>query len=422
MNKQKLTMIELFSGIGSQIRGIESTNLWDCTCVNTAGTDKDAVLSYATIHCGLTKQLVNKYKQYPSKKEMAKQLTEINLGYRHENNKSYDWYKLVKSKRNDLRKYWLATKLTKNLGDISRIQSLPYADLWTISFCCQDISVAGKMKGLKPDSKTRSSLLWENIRLLKRAKDDNTLPKFLMFENVKNLVSKKFINDFDNLLDVLNELGFNSYWDILNAKDCGVPQNRERVFVICIRKDIDKHTYTFPKPFNNGMRLKDVLDNKVDKKYYLSLHTEDRVCLTETNSKNVIGTNSSFHAIRKLTPTECWKLQGFKPEDCEKARNAGISNSNLYKQAGNSIVTNCVELLFEHLYKAQIDNTYICTDELITDNSFSNAKLILAGTLCGGKWDKNLECNRRVYSIEGIAPTITTCGGGNTEPKIMINN
>lgn len=177
---------------------------------------------------------------------------------------------LQEKKSNDIEKYWLACKLSNNLGDISKIEKLPYADLWTCSFPCTDISLAGKMKGLSPSDSTRSSLLWENIRLLKTAKDDGTLPKYIMFENVKNLVGKKFINDFNNLLSVLDELGFNSYWKVLNAKNCGVPQNRERVFVISIRKDIDNGAFVFPKPFDTGIRLKDILDENVDEKYYLS--------------------------------------------------------------------------------------------------------------------------------------------------------
>ena len=323
--------------------------------------------------------------------------------------------------------------------------------MWTISFCCQDISVAGKMRGLKPDSGTRSSLLWENIRLLKKAKDDGTLPKYLMFENVKNLVSKKFIDDFNNLLEVLDELGFNSYWKVLNAKDCGVPQNRERVFVISIRKDIDNGTYDFPKPFDTGIRLKDVLDKNVDEKYYLSKDIQERFHITDSTftknivdttkpdfrtigqrdlvyqqdsimgalvatdykqPKQIVETNSCIQVgdlnhynydemnrvyskegcsptlntmqggdrqprvleqneagvvenfrVRKLTPCECMKLMGFTEEDCANAKNIGIADSQLYKQSGNGIVTNCVELLAEHLYKAQYDNTYKCTDE-----------------------------------------------------------
>ena len=307
------------------------------------------------------------------------------------------------------------------------------------------------MRGLKPDSGTRSSLLWENIRLLKKAKDDGTLPKYLMFENVKNLVSKKFIDDFNNLLEVLDELGFNSYWKVLNAKDCGIPQNRERVFVISVRKDIDNGTYDFPKPFDTGIRLKDVLDKEVDEKYYLSKDIQERFHITDsTFTKNIVGTtkpdfrtigqcdlvyqqdsimdalvatdykqpkqivetNSCIQVgdlnhynydemnrvyskegcsptlntmqggdrqprvleqneagvvenfrVRKLTPCECMKLMGFTEEDCANAKNIGIADSQLYKQSGNGIVTNCVELLAEHLYKAQYDNTYKCTDE-----------------------------------------------------------
>ena len=544
MNKEKLTMNVLFSGIGCQERGFENSNLFDVEVVNTSEINKEAVLSYAAIHCGMTQEMVDTYTEYPSREEMVRQLKEINLGYEPEKNKYYDWDKLAKRKTNDIEKYWLASKLTHNLGDINKIEFLSYADLWTISFCCQDISVAGKMRGLKPDSGTRSSLLWENIRLLKRAKDDGTLPKYLMFENVKNLVSKKFIDDFNNLLEVLDELGFNSYWKVLNAKDCGVPQNRERVFVISIRKDIDTRKFEFPKPFDTGIRLKDVLDKEVDEKYYLSKDIQERFHITDsTFTKNIVDTTkpdfrtigqrdlvyqqdsimgalvatdykqpkqiveqipmdkslkntrygidysncitaredcgSSPHyaqqgtavleltnnciqvgdlnhynydemnrvyskegcsptlntmqggdrqprvlepiatvteatkkgyaeiyegdsvnleqpnsktrrgrvgkqvaqtlttscnqgiveptvqnfRVRKLTPNECWKLMGLTEEDCANAKNIGVADSQLYKQAGNGIVTNCVELLAEHLYKAQYDNTYKCTDE-----------------------------------------------------------
>lgn len=544
MNKEKLTMNVLFSGIGCQERGFENSNLFDVEVVNTSEINKEAVLSYAAIHCGLTQEMINTYAEYPSREEMVRQLKEINLGYEPEKNKCYDWDKLARRKTNDIEKYWLACKLTHNLGDINKIEFLSYADLWTISFCCQDISVAGKMRGLKPDSGTRSSLLWENIRLLKRAKDDGTLPKYLMFENVKNLVSKKFIDDFNNLLEVLDELGFNSYWKVLNAKDCGIPQNRERVFVISIRKDIDNGAYDFPKSFDTGIRLKDVLDKEVDEKYYLSKDIQERFHITDsTFTKNIVGTTkpdfrtigqrdlvyqqdsimgalvatdykqpkqiieqipmdkslkntrygidysncitaredcgSSPHyaqqgtavleltnnciqvgnlnhynydemnrvyskegcsstlrtmqggdrqprvlepiatvteatkkgyaeiyegdsvnleqpnsktrrgrvgkqvaqtlttscnqgiveptvqnfRVRKLTPNECWKLMGLSEEDCANAKNIGVADSQLYRQAGNGIVTNCVELLAEHLYKAQYNNTYKCTDE-----------------------------------------------------------
>ena len=259
----------MFSGIGCQERGFRDSGLFDIEVLNTSDINKESVLSYAAIHCGMTNEMVDTYKDYPSREEMAQYLTDINLGYEPEKHKYFDWFKLVKKKKKDLEKYWLACKLTHNLGDITKIEDLPYADFWTVSFPCQSISVAGKMKGLKPDSGTRSSLLWDNIRLLSKAKENNKLPQYIMFENVKNLVSKKFIGDFNDLLDVLDELGFNSYWSVINGKDCGIPQSRERVFVISIRKDIDSGKYTFPEPFDTGIRLKDVLEDQVDEKYYL---------------------------------------------------------------------------------------------------------------------------------------------------------
>ena len=520
MKKIKLTANILFSGIGCQERGIEDSDLFDLKVLNTSEINKEAVVSYAAIHCGLTNEMVENYDKYPSREEMAQHLSDINLGFnpdkKDESKRKFDWFKLVKKKNKELEKYWLACKLTNNLGDISNIKELPYADFWTCSFPCQSISVAGKMKGLDPDSGTRSSLLWENVRLLKISKDNNTLPKYVMFENVKNLVSKKFIDSFNDLIDILNELGFNTYWKVINAKDCGIPQNRERVFAISIRKDIDNKKIDFPKPFDLGIRLKDILEDEVDEKYYLSeqaskklkvfdkikgsdikvaaslnpdKNVQDRVrvlstdgisqglratdykdpvkimigidksnndtkiveyanCITSREDRGVLNRKSECTAvleisenkeerlfniygenkgtgyagnvwnkekispalttmqggnrqpmiiddlyknrpervydknsptlrvncgnlkvceenckIRKLTPRECFKLMGLTFDDCDKAANLGISNTHLYKQAGNGIVTNCVELLAEHLYKAQYDETYVCTDE-----------------------------------------------------------
>ena len=91
-----------------------------------------------------------------------------------------------------------------------------------------------------------------------------------MLENVKNLVGKKFKPQFDEWVAWFDELGYNTYWKVLNAKDYGVPQNRERVFAISIRKDIDDGKFEFPQPFDNGVRLKDVLEDNVDEKYYLT--------------------------------------------------------------------------------------------------------------------------------------------------------
>lgn len=152
-----------------------------------------------------------------------------------------------------------------NLGDICKIERLPKADLWTYSFPCQDVSVAGKLAGINEG--TRSGLLYEVERLLKIANEEGTLPKYLLLENVKNLVSKRFKPDFDKWLDFLSSIGYTNYWKVLNAKDYGIPQNRERVFCVSI---LNFGSYEFPEKKELKLKLRDLLENEVDEKYYLS--------------------------------------------------------------------------------------------------------------------------------------------------------
>lgn len=276
----KLTANILFAGIGCQDYGFKKKGVIKLDVVNTSEIDKDATLTYAAIHHDMSMDMVRDYDAYPSVQEMVDELTAKNIGYNPEKNKPYNWNKHIKNGQEIIKKYWLASHLNKNLGDISRIEALQYADLWTVSFPCQSISCAGKMKGFKPDSGTRSSLLWENIRLLKRAIDDGIPPKFLMFENVKNLVSEKFMPDFQNLLDILSDLGYNTYWDIINGKFCGIPQNRERVFAVSVRKDVDEkrfHPFEFPKPFMCETKLSDLLDKDVPDKYILKSERSEKL-------------------------------------------------------------------------------------------------------------------------------------------------
>lgn len=126
---------------------------------------------------------------------------------------------------------------TRNYGDISKVERLDYADLWTYGFPCQDISLAGQLKGIVK-GETRSGLLYEVQRLLAQAQSDDALPKYLIMENVKNLVSKKFRPDFEGWLGWLDELGYNNYWKVLNAVDYGIPQNRERESSVSVSEKI----------------------------------------------------------------------------------------------------------------------------------------------------------------------------------------
>lgn len=340
---------------------------------------------------------------------------------------------------------------------------------------CQDFSIAGRQAGGNEKSGTRSSLMYETIRIVEKLK-----PKYVIWENVKNLLSKKHKPNFNNYINKLNELGYKSFYQVLNAKDYGVPQNRERVFTISIRNDLNQ-IFEFPPKQELKLKLKDLLESEVDEKYYLS---DEQVKKMVTNSfiqeknrfqtkkycdtilsrdfkapkcvqvgqmygtergsnpqagriydsyglsptldscsggnrqpKIMIGASRGRYCespqiltkkrteygksirkeyeagkikvprnliqkleprtdglsntlttvlkdnycisqedvnfrIRKLTPKECWRLMGFSDEDFEKAEKVN-SNTQLYKQAGNSIVVNVLEAIFRNLFNKQ---------------------------------------------------------------------
>lgn len=157
----------------------------------------------------------------------------------------------------------------RNYGDISKIDwdDVEDFDLFTYSFPCTDISNAGKQGGLSENSGTRSSLLWECRKAIEAKR-----PKYLLMENVKALVSKKFIGEFAIWQNYLSGLGYSNYWQVLNSRDFGVPQNRERVFMVSILGD---EGFVFPKPFPLEKRLKDVLEENVDEKYYIAQEKVD---------------------------------------------------------------------------------------------------------------------------------------------------
>lgn len=158
-----------------------------------------------------------------------------------------------------------------NFGDISKIDwgGVPDFDLFTYSFPCQDISNAGSQRGFSEGSGTRSSLLWECERAIAAKK-----PRYLLMENVKALVQSKFKPDLARWIDLLSGYGYASFWQALNAKDYGVPQNRERVFMVSIlRTDDDPHpAYSFPAPFTLAARVEDCMvpAEEVGESYYVS--------------------------------------------------------------------------------------------------------------------------------------------------------
>lgn len=183
-----------------------------------------------------------------------------------------------------------------NLGDITKVDenSLKPFNMICGGSPCQDFSVAGNQAGSKwkcnncgceynpltvhysmrykcPNcgnsnlDKTRSSLLVEWLRIIRANK-----PKWGIYENVKNIVGNKFKETFDMFINELHEYGYNTYYQVLNSKDFGVPQNRQRLYLIIIKKEFDNNNFKFPKPLNNKRQFIDMLDSKVDEKYYIN--------------------------------------------------------------------------------------------------------------------------------------------------------
>lgn len=288
----------------------------------------------------------------------------------------------------------------RNYGNISKIERLDYADLWTYSFPCQDLSVAGKKNGISEG--TRSGLLLEVERLLEVAVKEKMPPKYLLLENVKNLTGKKFKPDFDRWLNKLSELGYNNYWKVLNAKDYGVPQNRERVFVVSIRKDVDTHGYTFPEPFKLNRRLKDVLETNVDEKYYLKQDLVETFIkrLAKREVSNTIRCGGAGSIDQKHT----WDLVA-EPSIVQNPH--GYNNGGIIK---DNVAPTMTSNGSYHL------NNFVCNEPLIAASRGRNPDNPLSRE-AGLPTEQMLEINQ-----SGCSNTLTTVGKDNlvVEPKINV--
>ena len=414
--KYKITkpirLIELFAGIGSQRKALKNLKA-DATSYRVCEYDKYAIQSYNAIH-----------------------------GTNFKPSSINDW----------------------TAKDLGITEPDKYTYLMTYSFPCQDLSLAGNQKGMARGDNTRSGLLWEVERLLDEC--NGNLPDVLLMENVPQVIGAKNIEHFAEWLAKLDSLGYKSKWELLNAKNYGIPQNRNRCFMVSIKGD---YYYDFPKPMPLKLRLKDMLEDEVNEKYYLivkqiakiaflgnkpyiekgtgihqsnTIQTKDIIntltagdykatpmiiepkcikvadlnipgrmesacrvyspdgiapaCNTcggggletkimeeqetsgiiyekplerkgwhnkacevlnpngittciHTQSNNLLQKIKVDYRIRKLTPKECWRLMGFTDESFDKAKQSGMSNSQLYKQAGNSIVVNVLEAIFKEI-------------------------------------------------------------------------
>lgn len=289
-----------------------------------------------------------------------------------------------------------------NLGDITKIDEskLGQVDFLTYGFPCQKFSIAGTQEGFfhEDGSKTESGLFFDAVRVIKVTK-----PKVAILENVKNLTSKKFKDEFETVLKTLENLGYNNYWQVLRGDQFGIPQIRPRVYVVSIRKDVDSKLFKFPIPYGCSTRMYDYLESDVDEHYYLSnkmmayvldlnekqagtkwegranndyinpiiAHTlsvrgikgqragvSNVICTSTTEPTKVseykknLGRRRKNCDLRNLTERESLRLMGFKDWEIDLIINQ-FNSTELYTFAGNSIIVDVVEEILCMLFDSE---------------------------------------------------------------------
>lgn len=291
---------------------------------------------------------------------------------------------------------------TKNYGDIYTIDEtkLPYFDMITYSTPCQDFSVAGKGKGGDKGGGTRSSLLWECERIIRAVK-----PKYLLMENVKNLLSDKHRHNFNEWFKVLESMGYTNYYKVLNAKDYGIPQNRKRIFCVSI---LGGGQYLFPNPIPLEKRLKDMLEDNVPEKYYLKEEQVKKFLQTREAKEKEISNSIRCGGRESTKERHDWDIV-VEPL-CAASR--GRNPDNPSDRTAGSPTEQSLEI-----------NYTGCTNTITSvqkDNYVVEPKVIQIGNIVStGNWD-NPQIGR-VYDTCGCSPTLNTCSGGSHEPKILEN-
>ena len=286
---------------------------------------------------------------------------------------------------------------------------------------CQDFSIAGLQRGGDEGSGTRSSLMYETVRLVKKLN-----PKYVVWENVKNLVSDKHYHNFRKYLNTMEDFGYNNYYQVLNAKDYGVPQNRERVFTVSIRKDIDHKQFYFPDKQPLTLRLKDLLETNVDEKYYLSDEKIASISQWKSYQKpfeSVLGNNSisptltargagEEHAGMITYSDEFNDTTNVQDKLNEVNRLGGLYDTNDRQRQSGAIYDK--EGLAPTLSTGHgLDRPFIIDDK----EKPTNVNKI--GSLYND--DNASSQGGSIYDKEGLAPTITT-GHGYAQPFVVDEN
>lgn len=362
VNDKPIRLIECFAGYGSQALALKYLGIpfehhriaeWAVKSIQAYkdmhfhddNTDYSCGMSFDNVIDYLFERGISADYNKPMTREQIKRIGE---------NKCRTVYNNINATHN------LVSVCNVKAKDLEITDTEHFTYLLTYSFPCQDLSMAGKRKGMDKDSETRSGLLWEIERILKECDE---LPQVLLMENVPEVIGQKNKDAFGDWIEVLDNLGYKSKWEILNATDFEMPQNRKRCFMVSVLGD---YYYDFPQKVGCTLRLKDFLEKNVSEEYYLS--------------------DNILNYFIKRTKESKEKGNGFR-----------------FEPSYGDFIAKCVTTKAG----SRMDDNFIYDCECL-------------GMLEGGKWDNSIESSRRVYSVEKAAPTVTTCGGGNQEIKIAI--
>lgn len=398
----KVRVYEAFAGIGAQMEAMK--NLMSNDLLKQLGFIKekvkfvnvgtsewfiDAIISYDALHHGV-QTTFPKYDKL-SKKVMLKFLLKYTLSKDSKNPCSRE--EIIKLPFAKIRQIYIALIRNKNYGSIVDIkpEDLPLMDFLIYSFPCTDLSSAGKGAGLIEG--TRSGLLWQIQRILCGLKLLKRLPKYLLMENVKNLFDKTYLADWNKFATFLESLGYKNTTMVLNAKDFGIPQNRERVFCISELNGTDeitvekKGSYTSIHDFldlNNDSFIeeyKEVLPNNtvsriswIDESKHLNNMSHCMTITTKQDRKPNAGIfwcdvdgklvntkdrniNGDVAPYRFLTPREQLLLMGFKSNAYDILKNIDMKRTKIQLMAGNSIVVPKLEAIFTSILKRIVEKS-----------------------------------------------------------------
>lgn len=275
-----IRLIELFAGIGSQAMALRNIGA-DFEKYLTCEWQVQAIASYKAIHF---EDDTTDYSAGMSKDELIQILH--GLGISNDGKKPMELSKIKKRPEQWLRDTYNNIRATKNIvnimsakgEDLKVTDTDHYTYILTYSFPCQDLSVEGKMLGMDKGAGTRSGMLWEVERLLGEMEE---LPQILLMENVPQVMQKRNLHNFEMWQQFLESKGYRNYAQFLNAKDYGIPQNRQRAFVVSALGDYE---YRFPEPVPLEKTIEDCLEEKVDEKFYMDSSKAKQMVMKEIES------------------------------------------------------------------------------------------------------------------------------------------